>query len=72
MWTLEYAGFSDNSVHVDGDSWQLGGSRLIGERWVAGFGVLAQTRDAPEITPTGRRQNSQDGVTGFLEFGWQF
>ena len=72
LWTLEYAGFSDNSVHVDGDSWQLGGSRLIGERWVAGFGVLAQTRDAPEITPTGRRQNSQDGVTGFVELGWQF
>ena len=72
LWTLEYSGFSDNAVHVDGQAWQVGGSRLVGERWVAGFGVMSQTRDAPVITPFGRRQNPQDGVTAFFELGWQF
>ncbi len=72
LWTLEYAGFSDNAVHVDGESWQIGGSRLIGERWVAGFGLQSQTRDAPQGTPTGRRQDEADALTGFFELGWQF
>ncbi|WP_203291081.1 porin [Maricaulis parjimensis] len=72
LWTLEYAGFSDDAVHVDGTSWQAGGSRLLGERWIAGFGVQAQERQEPVWTPAGRQKSNTDSLTAFLELGWQF
>ena len=72
LFTLEYAGFSDDAIHVDGDSWQIGGSRLIGERWLAGAGLQSSRRSEPVATPAGRSQADRDTATVFLELGWQF
>lgn len=72
LFTLEYAGFSDDAVHVDGAGWQAGGSRLIGERWLLGGGVQAMRRREPILTPSGRRQRELDALTAFVELGWQF
>ena len=72
LFTLEYAGFSDDAIHVDGDSWQIGGSRLIGERWLAGAGVQSAQRSEPVATASGRSQAEHDVLTVFLELGWQF
>jgi hypothetical protein len=70
--TLEYAGFNDSALHVSGESWQFGGSRLIGERWIAGLGLQSASRSEPELTVTGRRQVDRDSVNAFAELGWQF
>lgn len=72
LFTLEYAGFSDDAVHVDGTSWQAGGSRLIGERWLAGVGLRNARRWDPVLTPGGRTQVRSGDTVGFLELGWQF
>lgn len=70
--TLEYAGFNDSALHVSGETWQLGGSRLIGERWIAGLGLQSASRSEPARTMTGRRQVERDSVNVFAELGWQF
>lgn len=72
LFTLEYAAFSDDAVHVDGQSWQVGGSRLIAERWLAGAGIQSASRSEPFITPAGRRQQEVEATTVFVELGWQF
>lgn len=69
---LELARFSDDLVHVDGQTLQLSASRLIGERWVFGGGIQSASRDEPVITPSGRRQNRLSGIAIFAELGWQF
>jgi hypothetical protein len=70
--TLEYAGFNDSTLHVAGEAWQLGGSRLIGERWIAGLGLQSALRSEPQMTATGRRQVERESVNVFAELGWQF
>jgi hypothetical protein len=72
LFTLEHADFSDNAVHVDGNSWQIGGSRLIGQRWIAGAGVQTMTRSGPVAVPGGRGQQDRETLGGFFELGWQF
>lgn len=70
--TLEWANFSDNFVHVDGHTWQLSTSRLIGEHWVLGAGIQDSTRSDPVITPSGRRVSSLEASSVFVELGWRF
>ena len=72
LYTVEYAGFSDDAVHVDGTSWQIAGSRLIGERWLAGGGLRLSERSEPGATPLGRVQRRREATVAFLELGWQF
>lgn len=69
---LELARFSDDLVHVDGQTVQLSASRLVGEHWVVGGGLQASTRDDPVIGPFGRAQNRLNGSAAFIELGWQF
>ncbi len=70
--SLELARFSDDLVHVDGQTVQLSSSRLVGERWVVGGGVQASSRDDPVLTPAGRDENRLQGTAVFAELGWQF
>jgi len=72
LYTVEYAGFSDDAVHVDGSTWQIAGSRLIGERWLAGGGLRLSERSEPVLTPSGRMQRRGEATVAFLELGWQF
>ncbi|WP_417495043.1 hypothetical protein [Maricaulis sp.] len=69
---FELARFSDDLVHVDGQTLQLSASRLIGERWVLGGGIQAASRDEPVATPLGRAQIELSGTAVFAELGWQF
>ena len=69
---LELARFSDDLVHVDGQTAQFSASRLVGERWVIGGGVQAASRDDPVITPLGRDEIRLTGSALFIELGWQF
>lgn len=70
--SLEVARFSDDLVHVDGQTLQLGSSRLVGERWVIGGGVQVSTRDDPVLELAGRNEIRVDGTAIFAELGWQF
>ena len=70
--TLEAARFSDDLAHVDGQTWQLSTSRLVGDHWIVGGGVQHADRHDPFATSTGRRQIRLDGSAVFLELGWQF
>jgi len=72
LYTVEYAGFSDDAVHVDGTTWQIAGSRLVGERWLAGGGLRVSERSEPFLLPSGRVQQRREAMTAFLELGWQF
>ncbi len=69
---FELARFSDDLVHVDGQTLQVSASRLIGERWVLGGGIQASSRDEPVATPLGRTQIERTGTAFFTELGWQF
>lgn len=68
----EYAGFSDDLLHVDGQTWQLAASRLVGDHWVWGFGVQGSERFEPHVAAGGRVQERRSSTAGFLELGWQF
>lgn len=70
--TLEWARFSDDLVHVDGETVQLSASRLIGEHWVLGGGIQAASRDDPVVRPSGREDIRLRGEAVFAELGWQF
>ena len=72
LYTVEYAGFSDDAVHVDGTSWQIGGSRLIGERWLAGGGLRVSDRQEPVLTAGGREMRNREATAAFIELGWRF
>ena len=72
LWTVEYAAFSDDLVHVDGQTWQASGSRLVGERWLIGAGVQASERREPLLLGGVRTVAERDRTTGFVELGWQF
>ncbi|MGK0265985.1 MAG: hypothetical protein ACI82N_000229 [Maricaulis sp.] len=69
---LELARFSDDLIHVDGETAQLSASRLVGEHWVIGGGIQAASRQDPVITPSGRGENRLEGSALFIELGWQF
>ncbi|WP_339746297.1 hypothetical protein [uncultured Maricaulis sp.] len=69
---LELARFSDDLVHVDGQTVQLSASRLVGEHWVVGGGIQAASRDDPVTGPLGRSETRLNGSAIFLELGWQF
>ena len=69
---LELARFSDDLIHVDGETVQLSTSRLVGEHWVIGGGLQATRREDPIVTPLGREQISLSGSALFIELGWQF
>ena len=72
LYALEWSGFGDNTVHSDGSTWQVGASKLLGDHWLAGFGVQQSTRDVARITPSGRRELEQDSTTFFVELGWRY
>ncbi len=70
--TLEWASFSDDLVHASGESWQLSGSKLIGDHWVAGAGIQLAERSEPVLLPAGRRNVSADSSAIFVELGWRY
>ena len=72
MVSLEYANFSDNLIHVDGETFQASASRLVGDNWVLGVGIQQSKRDEPMITNAGRSQIRADSTSIFVEMGWQF
>jgi hypothetical protein len=69
---IELARFSDDFAHVDGTGLQLGSSRLLGESWILGGGLRYDERDAPVLTPQGRRSTGDEAASAFLELGWRF
>ncbi|WP_412545054.1 hypothetical protein [Maricaulis sp. MIT060901] len=72
LYTLEWSNFGDNTVHADGRSIQIGGSKLIGDHWLAGAGLQYAERREAMISPLGRRHIEQDSTTFFLELGWRY
>ncbi|MHA6287917.1 porin [Maricaulis sp. CAU 1757] len=72
IYVFEHAAFSDDWLHVDGKSWQIGASRLVGDNWLVGAGLQTAERDEPVITPIGRRQQRHRADVVFVELGWQF
>jgi len=72
LYALEWAGFSDNTVHADGQTLQLGASKLIGDHWLAGLGLQYGERDEARVTPAGRRAETVDSTTFFIELGWRY
>lgn len=69
---LEWSNFGDNTVHADGQSIQIGGSKLIGDHWLAGVGLQFSERQEAIITQQGRRHLERDSTTFFLEVGWRY
>jgi hypothetical protein len=69
---IEYAGFSDDLIHVDGRTVQVSASRLIGGHWVLGGGVQNSIRQDPVVTATGRQGFELDHTSIFAEVGWRF
>lgn len=71
MTTLEWASFSDNLVHADGETWQVGTSWL-GERWLLGAGIQHGHRQDPSLTPPGRRGEDTESTVFFAEASWRY
>jgi len=71
MTTLEWAGFSDDLVHTDGRTWQVGTSWL-GDHWLIGGGVQYAEREEPVLTGLGRRPDMRDSTGFFLEASWRY
>ena len=69
---FEAARYSDDFAHVDGTGFQLGASRLLGEAWILGGGLRYDERESPALTGLGRRSESDEAASAFLELGWRF
>jgi len=69
---LEYAAFSDDLIHTDGDTLQISTSRFVGDDWIVGFGVQQSRRDEPGTTSLGRVRIEREATALFAELGWQF
>lgn len=71
MTTLEWAGYSDDLVHADGETWQLGTSWL-GEHWLLGAGVQTSSREETRLTGLVRRAESIESTVIFVEASWRY
>lgn len=72
LYALEWAGFSDNTAHADGQTVQVGASKLLGDHWLAGFGLQYGEREEAVLAPVGRRAESISSTTIFIELGWRY
>lgn len=71
MTTIEWAGYSDDLVHSDGETWQIGTSRL-GDHWLIGAGIAMSEREDARLTALGRRGETTDSTVIFLEASWRY
>ncbi len=72
LYAVEWSKFGDNTVHADGQTIQVGGSKLVGDHWLAGIGLQHSERQDAVTTPLGRRAVEHDSTTIFLEIGWRY
>lgn len=70
--TIEWSGFEDNLVSVDGETFQIGTSRLIGDHFIAGAGWQVSEQKMNRVSSTTLLNNSTRVDTFFIEFGVQF
>lgn len=69
---VEYASFSDDFIHADGETWQAAASRLVGESGLVAFGIQSVTTQEPFIRASGRTRQSDRSTTAFVELGWRY
>jgi hypothetical protein len=69
---IEYASFSDDLAHTDGETLQMSASRFVGDHWIMGLGVQKSRRDEPYTTGLGRVMVEREATAAFVELGWQF
>ena len=69
---VEYAAFSDDFIHADGETWQAAASRLVGESGLVAFGIQSVTTQEPFIRASGRTRQSDRSTTAFVELGWRY
>ncbi|MFS2316490.1 hypothetical protein RMQ97_01010 [Maricaulis sp. D1M11] len=70
--TIEWSGFEDDLFSVDGETVQIGTSRLIGDHFVAGAGWQVSRQKMNRVSSTTLLNNSSRVDTFFIEFGVQF
>ena len=69
---IEYAAFSDDLAHTDGETLQISASRFVGDHWILGFGLQQSHRNEPVMTGLGRVKFEREATAAFAELGWQF
>lgn len=70
MTSLEWAAFSDDLVHADGHTWQVGTSWL-GDSWLLGVGLQQVEREVAQYLAGSRSSEATDSTVVFLEASWR-